>query len=258
MHDRPAADTADTAHTADAGATAHTARAAASARPARRRRAVQAAMLCCVLGLLPATWLRLSTGDVRVEAPAADAPSAPVALVFGAGLWDGEPSPYLAHRLDTAAELYRSGKVRAVLVSGDNSREEYDEPDAMRTYLTGRGVPARRIAADYAGFDTWDSCTRASRVFGVGRALLVSQDFHIRRATALCRAAGIDSYGVAVPEPHDVTWYAGGLREIPGAAKAAFEAGVTPDPHFLGPREPGVERALADARGGSTAHQDAR
>ncbi|SCK40071.1 protein SanA, affects membrane permeability for vancomycin [Streptomyces sp. WMMB 322] len=208
-------------------------------------------MLCCVLGLLPATWLRLATDDVRPGAGVADAPAAPVALVFGAGLWDGEPSPYLAHRLDAAAGLYERGKVRAVLVSGDNSREEYDEPDAMRTYLTRRGVPERHIAADYAGFDTWDSCTRAARVFGVERALLVSQDFHIRRATALCRAAGIDSHGVAVPEPHDATWFAGGLREIPGAAKAAFDAGVTPDPHFLGPHEPGVEAALADARRGA-------
>ncbi|MFC4493156.1 vancomycin high temperature exclusion protein [Streptomyces ovatisporus] len=207
---------------------------------------MQILMLCSVLALLPGAWLRLST-----DAPHGDvsrAPSAPVALVFGAGLWDGEPSPYLAHRLDSAVELYESGKVHAVLVSGDNSREEYDEPDAMRRYLAARGVPAGRVVADYAGFDTWDSCTRAARVFGVRHALLVSQDFHIRRAVALCRAAGIDSYGVAVPEPRDVTWYAGGLREIPGAAKAAFDAALTPDPHFLGPHETGVERALADAR----------
>jgi vancomycin permeability regulator SanA len=210
-----------------------------------RRRTVQALMLCCALALLPSTWLHVST-----DAPDTDvshAPRAPVALVFGAGLWDGEPSPYLAHRLDSAVELYERGKVRAVLVSGDNSREEYDEPDAMRRYLSARGVPADRIVADYAGFDTWDSCTRAARVFGVRKALLVSQDFHIRRAVALCAAAGIDPYGVAVPEPRDATWYAGGVREIPGAAKAAFDAALTPDPHFLGPHEPGVERALADA-----------
>jgi vancomycin permeability regulator SanA len=209
------------------------------------RRAVQTVMLCCVLALLPATWLRLATGEVTSDA--ARVPSAPVALVFGAGLWNGEPSPYLAHRLDTAVELYKSGKVRAVLVSGDNSREEYDEPDAMRRYLSERGVPARRIATDYAGFDTWDSCTRATRIFGVQHALLVSQDFHIRRAIALCRAAGIRAQGVAVPEPRDVTWYAGSVREMPGAAKAAFDAALTPDPHFLGPHEPGVDRALADA-----------
>ncbi|WP_344529956.1 SanA/YdcF family protein [Streptomyces albiaxialis] len=210
-----------------------------------RRRAVRAVVALCVLALLPATWLRLTTDD-RLARTAADAPSAPVALVFGAGLWDGEPSPYLAHRLDTAAELYARGKVRAVLVSGDNSREEYDEPSAMRRYLAAHGVPARHVVADYAGFDTWDSCSRARRVFGVRHALLVSQDFHIRRAAALCRSAGIASHGVPVPEPRDATWYAASLRELPGATKAALESAFTPDPHFLGPEEKGVARALTD------------
>ncbi|MDJ1131205.1 SanA/YdcF family protein [Streptomyces iconiensis] len=215
-----------------------------------RRRAVQGLVLLCVLALLPATWLRMTTRSAVTEAGAvaeavAGAPSAPVAMVFGAGLWDGEPSPYLAHRLDTAAELYAHGKVRAVLVTGDNSRDSYDEPDAMRRYLTGRGVPSRHVVADYAGFDTWDSCARAKRVFGVGKALLVSQDFHIRRATALCGAVGIEAHGVPVSEPRDLTWYASSVRELPGAAKALYEATLTPDPHFLGPDEHGVRRALA-------------
>ncbi|WP_419994742.1 SanA/YdcF family protein [Streptomyces boninensis] len=201
-----------------------------------RRRALRIAVLLCVLGLLPPAWLFVSAGD-RVAADAADAPEAPVALVFGAGLWDGEPSPYLAHRLDAAAELYEQGKVRALLVSGDNSTEAYDEPTAMRRYLAERGVPADRVVRDYAGFDTWDSCARARKVFGVHRAILVSQDFHIRRALALCRAAGIASYGIGVPEPHDATWYYGGLREIPGAGKAAIDALFTPSPRFLGPKE---------------------
>lgn len=197
-----------------------------------------------MLGLLPATWLHLTTQDRLVRGAPSAAPEAPVALVFGAGLWDGAPSPYLAHRLDTAVTLYRQGTVRAVLVSGDNSRHDYDEPDAMRRYLTDRGVPARRVVADYAGFDTWDSCTRAARIFGVRRALLVSQDFHVARAAALCGAAGIESHGVPVPEPRDATWYAGGLRELPGAAKALLDAALTPEPHFLGPREQGLQQAL--------------
>ncbi|WP_052869014.1 SanA/YdcF family protein [Streptomyces niger] len=207
-----------------------------------RRRAVQAVVAVCVLALLPATWLRLSTGD-RVRT-VADVPAAPVAVVFGAGLWDGEPSPYLAHRLDTAATLYDSGRIRAILVTGDNSTHDYDEPDAMRRYLTARGVPARRIVGDYAGFDTWDSCSRARRVFGVDRAILVSQGFHVRRALALCAAAGIDAYGVGATDAHDVTWYYGAVREVLAAPKAAADAVLRPDPHFLGPRENGVARAL--------------
>ncbi|KOT49128.1 MULTISPECIES: SanA/YdcF family protein [Streptomyces] len=207
-----------------------------------QRRAFQVTVLACVAALLPATWLNATTGS-RVRT-VEDVPAAPVAVVFGAGLWDGEPSPYLAHRLDAAARLYERGTVRALLVTGDNSREDYDEPDAMRAYLVAHGVPGNRIVSDYAGFDTWDSCTRARRIFGVDRAVLVSQGFHIRRALALCGAAGLDAYGVGVDDRHDVTWYYGGTREVFAAAKAAVEATIRPDPHFLGPREGGVTAAL--------------
>ncbi|WP_078629039.1 SanA/YdcF family protein [Streptomyces sp. 142MFCol3.1] len=214
---------------------------------AGQRRAVQAVMLLCVLALLPATWMYVVTGD-RLRTTA-DAPRTDVAVVFGAGLWDGEPSPYLAHRLDAAAALYRDGRIKVVLVTGDNSREDYDEPDAMRTYLTARGVPDGRIVSDYAGFDTWDSCVRARKIFGVHEAVLISQGFHIRRAVALCQAAGVRSYGIGVDAKHDVTWYYGGTREIFAAGKAALDAVFKPDPRFLGPKEPGISRALAVAGG---------
>ncbi|MEU6241004.1 ElyC/SanA/YdcF family protein [Streptomyces sp. NPDC047024] len=208
-----------------------------------QRRLLQAVMAVCVLALLPSAWLYVSTAD-RLRT-AADVPREQVAVVFGAGLWDGGPSPYLAHRLDAAARLYRAGRIEAVLVTGDNSRDDYDEPDAMHAYLTRHGVPATRIVEDYAGFDTWDSCVRARKVFGVNRAILISQGFHIRRAVALCEAAGVHSYGLGVREPHDVTWYYGGTREVFAAAKASLDVVFRPDPRFLGPRERGVERALA-------------
>ncbi|MEU6124095.1 ElyC/SanA/YdcF family protein [Streptomyces sp. NPDC047123] len=211
-----------------------------------RRRAVQALMGLCVLALLPATWLFVSTDDK--VGTVADAPRTRVAMVFGAGLWKGEPSPYLAHRLDAAAELYRTGRIEVVLVTGDNSREDYDEPDAMRAYLKKHGVPGRHIVSDYAGFDTWDSCVRAKKIFGVHRAVLISQGFHIRRAVALCAAAGVSSYGVGVDAVHDATWYYGGAREIFAAGKAALDATFHPDPHFLGERERGVDRALTAPR----------
>jgi vancomycin permeability regulator SanA len=213
---------------------------------AGQRRLVRAVMAGCVLALLPATWMYVVTGD-RLRTTA-DVPRTEVAVVFGAGLWDGEPSPYLAHRLDAAAKLYREDRIEVVLVTGDNSREDYDEPDAMRTYLTRHGVPDGRIVSDYAGFDTWDSCVRAKKIFGVDRAVLISQGFHIRRAVALCQAAGVTSYGVGVDDRHDVTWYYGGAREIVAAGKAALDAVFRPDPRFLGPQEPGVERALAADR----------
>ncbi|MFI5803288.1 vancomycin high temperature exclusion protein [Streptomyces sp. NPDC051561] len=212
-----------------------------------RRRLVQAVMAGCVLALLPSTWTYAATGGRIGDVDRA--PEREVAIVFGAGLWRGEPTPYLARRLDAAAELYRTGKVRVVLVTGDNGREEYDEPDAMRGYLVRHGVPDKHIVSDYAGFDTWDSCVRAKQIFGVERAVLISQGFHIRRAVALCDAAGVDGFGVGVDDEHDVTWYYGGAREMFAAGKAALDATFKPDPHFLGEREKGVTEALADGPG---------
>jgi vancomycin permeability regulator SanA len=207
---------------------------------------VQAVVAGCVLALLPSTWMYVTTGD-RLRTTA-DAPRTEVAVVFGAGLWDGEPSPYLANRLDAAARLYRAGRIEVVLVTGDNSRKDYDEPDAMRAYLTRHGVPDGRIVSDYAGFDTWDSCVRARKIFGVHKAVLISQGFHIRRAVALCEAAGVTSYGIGVDARHDATWYYGGTREIFAAGKAALDAAFQPAPRFLGPKEAGVAAALASAR----------
>lgn len=200
-----------------------------------QRRAFQLFVALAVLVSLPPAWLYLGQSD-RIRT-VASAPGEPVAVIFGAGLDQGSPSPYLAKRLKAGLALYRAGKVRALLVTGDNGHADYDEPDAMRSYLVARGVPAERVVADYAGFDTWDSCTRAHRIFGVDHAILVTQGFHIRRALALCDAAGVDSYGIGVDEPHDSVWYYGGVRELPAAGEAALQVLFDPDPHLLGPQE---------------------
>ncbi|MDI5961466.1 ElyC/SanA/YdcF family protein [Streptomyces sp. SL54] len=211
-----------------------------------RRRVVRWAAAVCVAALLPMTWLYVSASQ-RVR-DLADVPAEPVAVVFGAGLDHGVPSPYLAHRLGAAAALYREHKVEVILVTGDNSRTDYDEPDAMSGWLVGHGVPRSRVVPDYAGFDTWDSCARARRIFGVTHAVLVSQGFHIRRALALCAAAGITAYGVGVDERHDATWYYGGVREVLASGKAALDSAADPAPDLLGPREHTVTAALRAAR----------
>ncbi|GAA1896573.1 ElyC/SanA/YdcF family protein [Streptantibioticus ferralitis] len=214
-----------------------------------RRRTVQLTAAACTLALLPATWMYAQAAP-RVR-DVADVPAAPVAVVFGAGLVNGTPSPYLAHRLAAAAQLYRAHKVNALLVTGDNGRVDYNEPGAMRTYLVRHGVPSDRVVLDYAGFDTWDSCARAKRIFGVDRAILISQAFHIRRALDLCQAAGISAYGVGLAETHDATWYYGGVREVAAASKAAYNVLLHPDPSLLGPKDHGVTEALRAANTGA-------
>lgn len=193
----------------------------------------QVVTLLTLLALAPSAWVYAEGGpQVRTLA---DVPAEPVAVVFGAGLDHGEPSPYLRARLDAALTLYRTGKVRALLVTGDNSRTDYDEPDAMRDYLVRHGVPQALVVRDYAGFDTWDSCTRAKRIFGVTRAVLVTQEFHVRRALTLCRAAGVTGYGIGVQDAHDLTWAASNARELAADGKALLDAVLHPGPRFLGP-----------------------
>lgn len=187
-------------------------------------------------------WIRLSA-DARVYS-VATVPPAPVALVLGARVTpDGAPGSYLEPRLRDAKALYDTGKVRVILVSGDNGSVEYDEVTAMRTWLTQHGVPPEKVVADYAGFDTYDSCTRAARIFGVRQAIVVTQDFHVRRAVFLCSHAGIDTTGVASAAPDNDFRYQ--VREVPAALKAVVDEVVQPDPKYLGRQETGVADALA-------------
>ncbi|MFI5892908.1 vancomycin high temperature exclusion protein [Actinoplanes sp. NPDC051513] len=174
-------------------------------------------------------------------------PAAPVAIVLGAEVYPGgTPSPFLAARLDIAHRLLEAGKVRAILVSGDHRRWDYDEPGAMQVYLVARGVPAQQVVLDHAGFDTYDSCARAKRVFGIAKAIVVTQSYHIDRAVALCRAQGIDATGVG---DNSVRIYRGPwahsmFRERGAIVKAAADALAHRDPVFLGRHEPGIDDAL--------------
>src|SRR5262245_38745991 len=166
----------------------------------RWRRRIGVLLLVGVIGGMVTTACAVVW--VHARAPghahhAKDVPPAPVALVLGAQEHDdATPSTFLSARLDLAIQLYRAGKVKVLLVSGDNGRPDYDEPDTMRGYLISRGIPAAKVVADYAGFDTYDSCSRARRIFGVTRAIVVTQSFHIHRAVTLCRHLGIDATGV--------------------------------------------------------------
>jgi SanA protein len=136
--------------------------------------------------------------DRLVLTDIASAPRAPVAIVFGAGVSPGgQLSPMLRDRMDTAIELYRAGKVRKLLVSGDNRFIDYDEPGRMYDYAVARGVARTDVVRDFAGRRTYDTCYRAKAIFGVEQAILVTQRFHLPRAIYTCRGLGVDSVGFA-------------------------------------------------------------
>ncbi|MFE9653644.1 vancomycin high temperature exclusion protein [Micromonospora sp. NPDC006431] len=189
-------------------------------------------------------WLRGGAeGHIFTEA---DVPEAPIALVLGTKVEaDGSPSAFLTARLELAERLFTAGKVRAILVSGDNMNADYNEPEAMRRWLVDRGVPTGKVVLDFAGFDTYDSCARAKRIFGVDRMTVVTQSFHLPRAVALCRHFGIEANGVGddTVRPYS-KWRIGSVREYGASVKAAVDVLSGRDPVHLGRRETGVDDAL--------------
>jgi vancomycin permeability regulator SanA len=194
-------------------------------------------------------WIRGSaSGNVYAES---DVPHRPVALVLGALVDpDGTPSGFLTARLAVAKRLYDAGKVDAVLVSGDHGEWAYDEPGTMHAWLVANGVPDAKVVDDYAGFDTYDSCNRAVRVFGVKQATVVTQSYHIDRAVTLCRDAGMDAVGVGDDTARQFKgkWAKAAVREQGAYLKAVLDEVTRRDPVYLGRHETGVERALAAAR----------
>lgn len=228
----------------------------ASVRRPRRRGARVATLVLAVVVAAPLVvvggswaWVRGTTAGDRY--PAATAPARDVAIVFGAAvLPDGTPSQFLAGRLDTARALWAAGRVRVIVVSGDNRASNYDEPTAMRAYLLRAGVPAAAVVRDYAGFDSYATCVRAREVFGITRAVLVSQDYHLPRTLRLCRSVGIDVVGAGSRVGAGTsTWRAGARREVLADVKAVWQVLTRPAPQYDGPPDSAVTDALAAADG---------
>jgi len=164
-------------------------------------------------------------------------PQVPVAVVLGttptiAGRWR---NLYFDARIESAAKLYHAGKVRALIVSGDNGTYDYDEPAIMKEQLVALGVPAERIVCDCAGFRTLDSVVRAKEVFGQSRVIIVSQRFHNLRALYLAKHHGLEAWGYDAADPPSEMTLRTRLREKFACVKALLDVHVQGTrPRFLG------------------------
>jgi SanA protein len=165
------------------------------------------------------------------------APAERIAIVFGARVYaNGSLSSMTRDRVETAVALYKAGKVQKLLISGDNSNPEYDEPGMMMAYAIAQGVPAAAIQPDYGGRRTYDTCYRAQAIFQVERALLITQAFHLPRALFLCQALGIQATGVIADRQayaqRSLVWSQ--LREIPATLAALMDIIRRAPPPVLG------------------------
>lgn len=168
-------------------------------------------------------------------------PQNEVGLVLGTGKTTarGNPNLHFNQRIEAAAALYRAGKVRHLLVSGDNHIASYDEPTDMRDALVAAGLPTDAITCDYAGFRTLDSVVRGKTVFGLQQFTIVTEEFHCPRALWIARQHGLDAIAFAAPDL-SARWSARvKAREALARVWCALDLYVlNRGPKFVGPPEP--------------------
>lgn len=182
-----------------------------------------------------------------------------VAIVLGARVYKNErPSNSLRERLEVAQWLYEQGKVKRILVTGDNGQASYNEVRVMFQWLVDRGVPAEHVFLDHAGFRTYDSMQRAARVFQVEDAIVCTQGFHMARSVYHARVAGIDAQGMNTSGQGYRVKRRDQMREFIARTVAILDAHVWPrDPKFLGPTHPITGSASSTHPKGFTARSSA-
>ncbi|OJX30235.1 MAG: hypothetical protein BGO86_15225 [Chryseobacterium sp. 36-9] len=174
----------------------------------------------------------------KVTSELSELPNEKVGLLLGTSkiLANGNPNPYFFNRIEATVQLYKSGKIKNIIVSGDNSRKHYNEPEDMKNELIKSGIPADKIYEDFAGFRTLDSVVRAKEIFGQKSYIIVSQQFHNERAVFLAQKNGIEAFGY---NAKDVNQYAGfktNVREKLARAKVFWDFLFGVEPKFGGER----------------------
>ncbi|XHR28673.1 MAG: vancomycin high temperature exclusion protein [Chthoniobacteraceae bacterium] len=205
----------------------------------RRLVVVGAIVVTLAVGTVGSGWLVESASQEKLYARVDQVPEREVGLLLGTTNLrrNGQPNPFFTHRIDAAVALYRAGKVRHLLVSGDNGTRGYDEPTLMRTALLAQGVPATAITLDYAGFRTLDSIVRAREVFGVTRFTVISQRFHDERALFIAQHYGLDAIAYCARDIGLRRGFKTKVRETFARVKAVLDLYVLHTrPKFLGPR----------------------
>ena len=163
-------------------------------------------------------------------------PECKTAVVLGTSKFmsNGSKNYFFYNRITAAETLFKSGKIKAIIISGDNSLSYYNEPEDMKKELMKVGIPDSVIYLDYAGFRTFDSMIRAKEIFGQTKFIVVSQQFHNERAVFIARKHGIEAYGY---NAEDVSAYSGfktKVRELFARVKVFIDVYTNKQPKFLG------------------------
>lgn len=195
-------------------------------------------LLTAVVIIISHNWVKNSSKSLHHSA-IDSIPTLKTALILGTipNLKSGAANPYFTHRINMAIELYKSGKVKQFVLSGDNHIEGYDEPEAMRQALIAGGIPDSVLFLDYAGFRTFDSVIRLKAIFGQDSAIVVSQEFHNERAVFIANKEDIYLFGADANNVGSSFGRKTMLREYIARVKCVLDLYVlNTEPKFYGER----------------------
>jgi SanA protein len=147
---------------------------------------------------------------------------------------NGLPNEYFTNRIRAAADLYNSGKIQYIVISGDNGKKTYNEPLDMKNELIRFGIPAEKIFLDHAGFRTYDSVIRMNKIFGQKSFTVISQDFHNRRAVFIAKRLNLNAIGYNAKEVNKYYGFKTILREKFARVKVFTDLLFNKKPKFLG------------------------
>ena len=196
-------------------------------------------LLICITPFIINGYVKHSVKDNIISEENLDNIDVDCILILGAGLKpDGTPNKMLQERLDKGIELYKRGIAEKLLLSGDNGQVEYDEVNAMKTYVMDAGIPPEDIFLDHAGFSTYESVYRARDIFRVKKVIIITQKYHLYRALYIANGLGLDAYG-AIPDSRVYSGqYYREIREILARNKDFFTTLMKPEPTYLGEEIP--------------------
>lgn len=216
-----------------------------------RRLAITALLLTIltVVVIVAASRACRKASEGRIFTRLEAVPTNDVGLVLGTSrlLKNGKPNLHFNQRIAATTSLYHAGKVRHLLVSGDNHVVTYNEPEDMRAALVSAGIPAEAISCDYAGFRTLDSVVRAKEVFGLTSCTIISEEFHCPRAVWIARNHGLDAIAFAAPDVSLKGWsLRATIREKLARGWCSIDLYLLHrGPKFLGPKEPVILSVIA-------------
>lgn len=197
------------------------------------RKLLKWAILILLAGIILVNLFVRFTSSPYIYHSIGNVKEADTALILGAAVYSGgDLSPVFQSRVEKALELYKEGKVKTILVSGDNSTVAHNEVNPVKDYLLKKGVSDKDIFLDHAGFDTYSSMYRARDIFKVKNIIVVTQAFHLPRAVFIARNLGIDAYGYSAPDGSEkLKNY---IRESLATEKAVLNLIFKREPKFLG------------------------